>query len=354
MKYFRSRISTIIATVLIAATPRASADITVSSDPVGYYRIPLVVGYQTIGVSLVHSPVFVTALASSDADTVTATEATVDVGALLDASKQYYIEVVAGPTGINDTLVGHRFEVNETVTINAGTPNGAIELDPTAEINTAFPVPNLAGYRIELRPHVTFAEAFSKDPLYASFDLGLADQVQIYNGSSFKAYYLLGWTNLNDGPRYWMTFNFQIVDNQIIPPGTGVLYKRSGQAPGPVDLVISGKVRANPFYQTLDPGFSFISEPYPVSSSFTTRNAFPSAFNYSFDIGLADQVQVYDGTSFTTYFLAGGASTAKIWLLTNNFLINQNDNTIFDFRRSVFVKKSNPALGYRIPLGWTP
>lgn len=330
-----------------------TADVTVSSDPVGYYRVPLVPGFQTIGVTLVHSPVFITTLASSDNTSVSATEATNDIGALLESGRQYYIEVIDGPTSNTDVSVGHRFEVDESATTNAGTADGDIVIEPSATTNTAFPIPDLNGYRIALRPHMTLSEAFLKEPLYAAFDLGLADQVQIYNGSSFTVYYLLG-SNGEGDLKIWGTFNFQSADDLIIYPGAGMLYKRSNQAPPNVDLVISGQVRANPFYQTLIPGFNFVSEAYPITASFTTRDAFPDAFDFDFDIGLADQVQVYNGTFFVTYFLSGGASTAKIWLFTSNLLNNQNDNEIFDFRRSVFIKKSNPTLDYRIPLSWTP
>lgn len=353
MNLLNCRLLAIATAGLTFCTPVASADVIVSSDPVGYYRVPLVEGFQTIGVTLIHSPVFVTALASSDSDSVSATESVNDIGALLAGGKEYYLEVVCGPTDKTEPYVGHRFEVDESATINAGTPDGDVVLVPSASINTATTIPDLTGYRVEIRPHVTLTEAFVKEPLYAAFDLGLADQVQIYNGSSFTAYYLLG-SNGEGDLKIWGTFNFQSVDNLIVPPGTGLLYKRSSQAPANVDLVISGKVRANPFYQLLEPGFNFVSEAYPIPSSFTMRDAFPDEFDASFDIGLADQVQVYDGSGFTTYFLAGGASTIKIWLLTGDFVTNRNDDEIFDFRRSVFVKKSNAATNYRIPLGWTP
>jgi hypothetical protein len=353
MNLFNCRLLAIATAGLTFCAPIVNAEITVSSDPVGYYRVPLVQGFQTIGVTLIHAPIFVTAIGSSDSDSVSATESVNDIGALLAAGKEYYLEVVSGPTDKTEPHVGHRFEVDESATINAGTPNADIVLEPFASINTTTTIPDLTGYRVELRPHVTMAEAFVKEPLYAAFDLGLADQIQIYNGSSFTAYYLLG-SNGEGDFKIWGTFNFQSVDDLIVPPGSGLLYKRSNRAPANVDLVISGKVRANPFFQNLAPGFNFVSEAFPIPASFNSRDTFPDEFDAAFDIGLADQVQVYDGSGFTTYFLAGGANTIKIWLLAGDFVNNRNDQEVFDFRRSVFVKKANPSTNYRIPLNWTP
>ncbi len=340
------------AAVAIGFTAVGHADVTVNSDPVGYYRVPLTAGFQTIGMTLIHPPVFVTAVDSSDSDSVTSTDSSVDVGTLLEAGKSYYLEVVDGPNTNDDLHVGHRFEVDETATTDAGTPDGEIALDPIADQNTAFPVPALTGYRVEIRPHVTLAETFAKEPLYANFDIGLADQVQVYNGNSFSAYYLLG-SNGEGDQKAWGTYNFQIRDDVIIYPGQGLLYKRSGLAPDGVDLVITGKVRANAFYQTLAPGFNFVAEPFPVTASFTTRDTFPPPFTPNFDLGLADQVQIYNGSSFTAYFLAGTLSNYA-WLLTNDFVNIRDDEPIFDFKRSVFIKKRSVTLDYRIPLGWNP
>lgn len=329
-----------------------NADVTVSSDPVGYYRVPLITGFQTVGVSLVNSPELITLLGSSSTSSVTSTESSIDVGTLLDSTQSYYVEVIEGPTGTSDAHVGHRFEVDEAATINSS-PDGEIALDLASAQNTSLPVPNLSNYRVELRQHVTLAEAFDKDPLYADFDLGKADQVQIYNGVSFSTYYLLG--NNSTGPKIWGTAALQSAENIIIPPGIGVLFKRSPEAATTADVVVTGKVRANPFVQPLLPGFNFVSEPYPVTSNFTDRQALPGDFTPNFDIGLADQVQVYDeaAAAFETYYLAGTA-TSHFWLLTTDFTTDQTNADIFDYRRAVFVKKGSPTLDYRVPLGWTP
>jgi hypothetical protein len=304
-------------------------------------------------MSLVNSPEFVTLVESSGSDSITANEGNVDVGSLLVASKAYYIEVVEGPTGVSDEHVGHRFEVDVAGTIDGGTGDGITKLNMASPTNTVLSLPDIAGYRMELRAHITLAEAFPKEPLFASFDYGLADQVQVFTGSSFSAVYLLG-SNGEGDLKAWANFGGTIVlDDLPILPGQGLLYKRSSQAPANTDLIMSGKVRANPFFQRLDPGFNFVAEAFPVTGTFTTRDALPNSFVPSFDIGLADQVQVFNGSSFTTYFLAGDANL-HAWLLTTDFNTDQTNSAIFDYKRSVFVKKSNATTNYRVPLGWTP
>ncbi len=337
----------------VFALSAVRADVTVSSDPVGFYRIPLVTGYQMIGVTLVKSPVLSTLIDASTASTVTSSEGSVDVGSLLDPAKEYYLEVVEGPASVEDEHVGHRLEVDVAATIDAATASGVVVIDPAHERNTAFPAPDLSGYRFELRPHITLGESFDKDQLHGSLQLSKCDQVQFFNGSSFKPYYLFAQSNEPGALKIWGEFNFTSAEDKVIPPGVGLVFKRSDEASSSADLIITGRVRTNPFYQLLEPGFNFVAEPYPITTSFTGREAFPAQFTPNFSISKADQLQVFNGSSFTIYYLAGTAAN-HAWLLTTNLTVNQNDTELFDYRHPVFFRMQGPALNYRVPLTWTP
>ena len=84
------------------------------SAPLGYYRLGLEVGYQTVGVSVVNPAIFGAWVQSSSGALVTAKDGAVDVGEMLEQGKAYYLEVVDGPVdgggSICDPLVTHTNE----------------------------------------------------------------------------------------------------------------------------------------------------------------------------------------------------------------------------------------------------
>jgi len=354
----RGTLASILAATLFGL-PSASADVTVSSAPVGYYRIPLTEGFQTVGVTLVNNPALVSLVDSTDTDIVAITEDGVIVGDLLDENTSYYIEIVEGPTGVQDLYVGHRLEVDTGATIDDA-DEGEIIIDPADEYTTldlapaSGPTPDLSGYRMELREHMTVSQAFDKNLLHASTSLSSADQIQHFDGTKFVVYYLL--RNSDDTARAWVKSDLATVaDDEIIAPGVGLLYKRSASATGSAQLVISGKVRTNPFYQSLKQGFNFAAEPYPITANFVEREALAPTFVADPSASQADQVQIFDGSKFVVYHLlsnSDGSLTA--WVLTSNPVAIEDENPIFDYRSSVFFKMKQGAEGYRVPLTWTP
>ena len=314
-----------------------------ASQPIGFYQLELGVGYQTVGVSVVNPALFGSWIASSGETTITSSDGTVDVGSLLDVAKAYYVEAVEGPEGSADPLVGQRFEVDVAATIGGGTADGVVVLKMDAEATTwgdgAAPTsaPDLAGYRFEMRAHVTLGQVFDPSLLYGSTNFANADQIQVFNGSGFSIYYVLGdnnsfaqWTKQAGG-------NFSSQDNLPILPGQGLIFKRSASSPGPVTLRVRGMARVTPFIQPMREGYNFISEAFPASNSFEGKQAYPGSFHH------LDRVQSYNGSGFSTYVLYTDEASTHLWVIGNDSSFSsQNLTNVFDYRGAVFVVSASP------------
>jgi hypothetical protein len=324
-----------------------------ASQPIGFYQLELGVGYQTVGVSVVNPALFGSWIASSGDSTITSSDATVDIGSLLDEAKSYYVEAVEGPEGTADTLVGQRFEIDVEATVAGGTPNGVVVLEMDAETTTwdsdSATAPDLSGYRFEIRAHVTLAQVFDPSLLYGSTNFAAADQIQVFNGSGFSIYYVLGdnssfaqWTKQAGG-------DFASQDDLPIPPGEGLIFKRSSLSPGPVTLRVRGMARVTPFVQPMREGYNFVSEAFPASNSFEGKQAYPGSF------GHLDRVQSYNGSGFSTYVLYTDEASTHLWVIGNDSSFSsQNLTKVFDYRGAVFVDLNNPAADYRIDPPYAP
>ncbi len=332
--------------VLQSASLSVRAQSEVSSDAIGYYRTTLHPGFQSFSVSLVHSPVYSSKISGSVANTLFSSYSAANFGTLLAPNTAYYVEVTGGPTGTNDPFVGHRFEVDEAATISRA--DQVIVIDMAAKANTRGDVPNLADYYMEVRSHFTLNEVFDKNLLNAGSSVSNSDQLLLYNGTRYDTYYVL----LVGGIRGWVLFGgVGSQDNRPLYPGQGILFNRkSGSAP--LEIVLKGKVRANPFFQPLAPGFNLLSEAFPVSASPRDRNAAPGTFFGANTPNAADQIAIFNGTSYDTYYLFKVGSTTGWLKIGSGGLFTDTD--IFNYRGSVFLRRISADADYRVPLQWQP
>ena len=67
---------------------------------------------------MVNPALFGSWIGSSTATTITSGDITADIGALMDGTRAHYLEVVEGPTGSDDPLVGQRFEVDVPASVS--------------------------------------------------------------------------------------------------------------------------------------------------------------------------------------------------------------------------------------------
>jgi len=341
MRLILTKILGICATLFALGTVASGQSSSVSySAPMGFYRLDLEVGYQAVGVSVINAPAFGSWIESSTSSTLTSTDLTAAIGALLDSDTEYYVEIVEGPNGTADDHVGHRFEVD--VASTKSTADRVVTLDMSSDNGTVSPVdsnppvlPALAGYRFVLREHITLEQAFDPLELNASTNFASADQVQFFNGVGFSTFYVLG---NSSAARWAKQGSFDDRGDEVIPPGQGLIFKRNLSA---VTLRVKGMARTTPFRQRLASGFSLVAEGFPVSKSFDSRNALPTTFSN------LDRAQIYNGVGFVTYQLRSSGSNG-IWLTSSTGLNSQNGVEIFDYRGGVFLDLTSPANNYVI------
>lgn len=308
-----------------------------------------------MGVSVVNPALFASWVGSSGNSTLTASDVSVDFGALLDSANAYYVEIVEGSTGMDDVYVGQRFEVDVATTMAGATADGviAIEMDSdrTTWVNdppttpTTAPVPG--GYRFELRAHMTLGQVFDPSSLHASTSFADADQIQFYNGGGFTIYYVLG--NAQFAQWTKQVGSFDSMDNFPIAPGEGMIFKRSSLSPSTANLRVQGVARMTPFVQPMNSGFNFVAEAFLASHSFDSRDAYPGDFNS------LDRVQIYNGTGFDTYLLYTDGQDTHLWVdSVDGEFTEQNLTKVFDYRGAVFVDIDSQTSSYRIDPPYPP
>jgi hypothetical protein len=263
----------------------------------------------------------------------------------------YFLEFTGG------VHEGHRFDVDSS----SGADN-LVALNLTSPRNTMTTLPaGLAGSSFVLREHMVIEDVFAKDLFKGSTIISAADQLQFYinNGQgsqNFTTYFLLDARPQNPA-YYWRAAAGSGADagQRILPPGQGVLVHRVGGS-APTVIQVQGYVRANAFIQPLPSGFSLAAEPHPLDRTPVSRAALPpvNGFAASTDIALADQIQVFDGTRFTTYFLLAHPVQGPVWRMVGGSSEVQNDNVIFRCDGALLIKKRTTDPNYRVPPPWTP
>lgn len=267
---------------------------------------------------------------------------------------ELFVEVVAPPVdggGSPAAQLGHRFEIDE-VASRTSLAGGVLALEGASPWTTWSGAVDLAGWKIEVVPHLTLAQLFPPDRLHGSFSFSSADQVQLLRGGEFESYYVLGdnetfaeWRRVGD-------IAAGSTDGLVIHPGEGLYFVRSDEAPGPIVLTFSGRVRQGPFVQPLEAGITFVAEGHPKTRTFVDRNALGGSFTGSFTFKDADQVQVPEGGGYDKFYLVSDGATFAQWVQFGGDFSSENATPVFDFRRAVFIKRMLPDPGYRLEAPW--
>lgn len=298
-----------------ASTQGISMAAEVSTDPVGMTKIHLDEGYNMVSVSLLNPIVFsgvVLQTSTSPGSVITVSGSNVNVGGQLDASKAYYAETVADTGGAAD-FIGDRFEVDVASTKTAA--NATIVIQGASATNTINPLPNLAGARIIVRPHVTLAQIFGglgNMKLKGASSAGSADQVMFWSNQGVK--YISYWlrSNVSGSIVQWRLLenSSDLTDYSSlpIPPGVGLFVLRQTGA-GSLDIVHTGEVRMTPFRQPLPVGYSLISHSVPLNMSPAQRRMNrDNGFTGASSAGSADQILKWSNSAFQTFYLRSNVS----------------------------------------------
>lgn len=302
----------------------------IMSQPVGWQQIAPRTGVQTCGINLTHAPVFTGAAAAASPIAVTLTQQAA-LAPALDASRQFYLEIVSGPQA------GHRLDVQSITTT-------ACEI-ATASPNTTIAPASVdwASSTVSLRAHVTLADVFNTSRFQASTEPTTADQVLFHNGTGYDTYWLF-----NDGAqRRWLLngdTTFADRGATIIPPGTGLMLQITAAAPQPV--IFTGTVRTNAFVALQPSGYSLFANPWPVNATPAAIGMTTSVFVGSNAVATADQIQLWAGDTNPTasdytgfWLLQHSAQATPTWVSTIDAkLASQNNVLLLSAGRATFLK----------------
>jgi len=305
----------------------------VSTAPVGAVTKQVVVGLNSVALTLLN-PDLATANATANTATTITLSGVTDVGALLTAGMPYYIEAV------NGALEGERFDIDTTTT--KATSGSIVTLAVSANNTFALAANNAVGSQFTIRKHITLAQIQSlcSPALVGATASGSADQIWLLNssGTDFNKYFLR-----TDGAwRATVGSTADVRNSIIVPPGTGFLISKRTAA---TTLTLTGGVRVNDFSMPMAAGLSFRAPAYPLSYSpaalgGTVANQWTGATGSA----NADQLWVLNsaGTDFVKYFMR----TDNAWRLTVGSTADQKNNLLFAYDSGFVVSRKVADANY--------
>ena len=269
----------------------ATAQVVVTTKPVGYETLTVANGFNYLGLRLHEAPV--ASGVAGDVEAGGVIQVGVDVAASLQTSSVYLFEVTSGDAAGAVVTI-------ELVDVEAGT---VIVSDPIGD--DFFP-----GDTFTIRPTSTLASIFGPQNA-AGLDAGNggpvgADQVWISNGEGgFNKYYFdnfnirLGsaaWTEVDTGQYVEASFTNIVYTDGIIILGSGT----DGNT-----LTVVGEVKLGNTSYAFGEGFNYISSVTPVGATLATMfgelNEAGLAAGNGGPVG-ADQVLIPNGSGFDKFY----------------------------------------------------
>jgi uncharacterized protein (TIGR02597 family) len=339
-----------LAVCSIFAANAVFASSSASTNPVGFTRQQIKQGQQTVGITLTNPAVFSATIETASAQALTLDTSDVAIGSVLDDAASYYVEIESGDVS---TFVGDRFEIDVTATRARNDATLVLRTSNTNTLSLPLPTGALAGLRASIKRHLTLAQIFgtgAEAKLTPSSDFAQADQVLLFDRATggFITYYLHR-ASVATTPEWRRVGSVGSMDNAVIPPGAGIFVRRI--AANPVDVVVTGAVRLNDFVLPLAAGYNFVSLPYPAAASparlqMNCANGFTGAS----DAAQADQILVFNGAAYDSYFLYRSADGAtEAWRKVGSDATNYSTAQLLASSESVFIRKVAADASYVAP-----
>ena len=154
-----------------------------------------------------------------------------------------------------------------------------------------------------------------KTTLVAGNAAATSDQIQVWDGEKFTAYFYRAKRTTNPkftaGPAWVNATSMSTVTPDKIKRGQGVWFARPATAPEKATITLSGSVSAETYTHAITPGFNMISSAFPVDMALNNgpidwAKCGAVAGNAA---ATSDQIQVWDGEKFTAYFYRAKRTT---------------------------------------------
>jgi len=223
------------------------------------------------------------------------------------AAGAYYVEIVANANG-NGAGVGTTYDIVDT-NGPAGAPAKTITLDKPLASGVAN------GAIFKVRKLWTIATVFGAANQFglAAGTESTADKVEILNGAAYDSFY---YSNGGEAGTGWRKVGAGAADqaNATILPEEGLVIVRT-QATA-VNVVLLGAVKIGTTSFPISQGLNILSNPYAAPLKLKDSglyNADPLKGIVGGTASTADEVRIYNGTGYDTYFYSTSGLAGTGW-----------------------------------------
>ncbi len=281
------------------------------TDPVGVVKLTIPKAtsanepsFSFLSVQMSKDTVYTGQVSAGAVNTITVSNAGWESNQFAGSNGTHYLHFTSGSR--EGQMIDIASNTSDTITLSAD------NVDFSGETGSSFRV----------LKHLTIASIFGADPtaqgMIGSGTAATADQVLLFNPAteSYTTYYyktidnpfdpndIVGWVSASD--------NTQDASGTHVYPDSGFVFKRI-DASNDLTISVAGSVILGKINTPITAGFNLVSVPYPVDKGITlgTSNLYP-ANPANFDINkhlepggsaaTADQVLIFDGGIFTTYY----------------------------------------------------
>jgi len=329
--------------VILSSSNLFAQNATATTDPVGFITLPIAPGPGNGGQQLSFKGLGMTPPVEyqGSAEAVAANTLTDNDSAWTDdqfngAAGPYYVEIVSNPNG-SATVVGTTYDIADT--------NGPV----TAPAKTITLVQNLPasvmnGAVFKVRKHWTIASVFGPTNQFglAAGDETTADQIRIFNGTGYDVYYYSNGGAAGTGWRKVGAGNADISGVKILPD-EGLVIAHSPATP--VNVVLLGAVKVGTTSFPMFQGLNIVSNPYAAPLKLKDSglyNADPTKGLAGGGSTTADQVRIYNGSSYDTYYYSTVGLAGVGWRKAGAGSTNQ-ENVEIPVGASFLVTRRNGA-----------
>jgi uncharacterized protein (TIGR02597 family) len=289
-------VAAISALTLTTALP-ASAQTTATTDPVGFITLKVAgtdgatsskISFNGLGLT---RPIeYQGAAETVGANTLIDNEATWTENQFNGANGKYFVEITTGAAAGTTYDVAATSAATKTITLAQ---------------NLGANVANGATFKV--RKHWTISSVFgnaNESGLQGGEDLSAADQILIWNGAGYNAYYYqtlppaAGGTGWRSG-----TDVFADAGTAVVYPEDGLVLKRFQAQP--VNVILTGAVKMGQTSIPIQSGVNIVSNVYAAPITLQSSQLYKadgSRLTAGEDATSADQVQLWNGSGYTVYY----------------------------------------------------
>lgn len=300
--------------VLLALLACGRAQQTISTIPAGYVTLTIpgtdtgggstTLSFKALG--LVRPVEFEGTATAVTANTIACASAGWTDDQFDGANGAYYVEIT-GPTGTAG--LGTTYDISATSAATQ-TITLAQPLAAGADNNLTF----------RIRKHWTLASVFGaqdESGLQGGFAT-TADLVTIYSGDAYHNYYYSQGGLAGVG---WRLDTDDATDRSglVLLAEEGLLIKR--RQPGTLTMRLLGEVKTGQTSIPIFPGLNLLGNPYAAPMTLTSSNLYtgdPATGLAGGFASTADQVLIYNGASYDTYYYSTGGLSGTGWRRVND------------------------------------